>query len=273
MNHYFLKLTKEERENILDKHRSLYDGYSVKQNTNNLTPLYTQDFANDKEGITVNSKGDVGKYNNKLYIKESKEVCEQCGGGKITEGECNECGYKMNEDKICEQCGSMKTEGECMECGGMYKEMEEGIDDVQDLTGQSVDYSESELGESIWSGIKDRLGFKSKVKKRPYTAEAVQSIISSIKQAKTEEQLESAMNMYFNLIQTNPDEINQAYVERIMTSYKRKADKLQNYLSKDKLNSIMNDVEKDVDFEQDLGNIKESIQESLNWFNRIKKYN
>ena len=27
MNQYFFKITKEERENILDKHKTVYDGY------------------------------------------------------------------------------------------------------------------------------------------------------------------------------------------------------------------------------------------------------
>lgn len=71
MNSYFFKITKEERENILDKHKTLYDGYAVKNERSNEQPLYTQDFANDKDGLTVNSKGEVSKYNNKIYMKES----------------------------------------------------------------------------------------------------------------------------------------------------------------------------------------------------------
>ena len=74
MNQYFFKITKEERENILDKHKSLYNGYATNQTTSNLTPLYTQDLANDKGGITINSKGEVGRYNNKLYIKELNKI-------------------------------------------------------------------------------------------------------------------------------------------------------------------------------------------------------
>lgn len=40
------------------------------------------------------------------YVQEeNKEMCEQCGGSEVSEGECKECGYK--------------NEGEIMELGGM----------------------------------------------------------------------------------------------------------------------------------------------------------
>jgi hypothetical protein len=63
MNAYFFKMTNEERNNILDQHKEIYDGYvtSYAQPEKN-QPLYTQDYANDKEGVTVNNKGDVSSY-------------------------------------------------------------------------------------------------------------------------------------------------------------------------------------------------------------------
>lgn len=258
MNSYFFKITKEERENILDKHKTLYDGYATNQTSSNMTPLYTQDLANDKEGVTVNSKGEVGKYNNKLYIKESEEVCEQCGS-KLFEGECSECGSKMYEEETCEQCG---------------KEMEEGIYDVDDLDSENkFDYIEGEMEEGFMDDLKGAFGYKSKPDIKPYTADAVKSIISNINSAKNEEQLDSALNMYFNLFQTNQSDINKAYVERIMGAYKRKADELQNYLGKRDIDRIMNDVEGEMEFSEDVDQLKESIQESLNWFEKFKKYN
>jgi len=65
MNAYFFKMTNEERNNILDQHKEIYDGYvtSYAQPEKN-QPLYTQDYANDKEGITVNNKGEVSSYKN-----------------------------------------------------------------------------------------------------------------------------------------------------------------------------------------------------------------
>jgi hypothetical protein len=65
MNAYFFKMTNEERENILDQHKTVYDGYvtSYVQPEKN-QPLYVQDYANDKQGITVSNKGVVTGYKN-----------------------------------------------------------------------------------------------------------------------------------------------------------------------------------------------------------------
>jgi len=79
MNQYFFKMKKEEKENILDQHKSIYDGYVTKygQNVNN-QPLYVQDFANDKNGITVSNKGNVTNYKN-VGINEA--MLDQIGDG------------------------------------------------------------------------------------------------------------------------------------------------------------------------------------------------
>ncbi len=281
-------MTKEERENILDKHKTLYDGYAVKSNQPNMTPLYTQDLANDKGGITVNGKGEVGKYNNKLYIKESQDMCEQCGS-KLVEGECMECGSKMYEEDMCEQCGSEMEEGMndqdiALAVGAegdenlalaIDEDMEEGLYDVDDIDNKEnkFDYIEREMGEGFMDDLKGAFGYRSEPDIKPYTADAVQSILSNIKRAKTEEQLDSALNMYFNLINTNKRDLNKAYIERIMGAYKRKADELQNYLGKRDIENIMGDVKTELEFNEDIDKVKESIQESLNWFEKFKKYN
>jgi len=71
MNAYFFNTTPEERENILDQHKKLYDGYVTKYNQeSNMTPIYVQDLANDKGGITVSNKGNVTQYKN-IGINES----------------------------------------------------------------------------------------------------------------------------------------------------------------------------------------------------------
>jgi len=58
-------MNKEERQNILDQHKSLYDGYVTRENKmNSESPIYIQDLANDKNGITVNNKGVVKTYTN-----------------------------------------------------------------------------------------------------------------------------------------------------------------------------------------------------------------
>lgn len=96
MSQYFLNVNQEERNNILDKHKSLYDGYAVKQNVTNQQPIYIQDLANDKGGLVVNNKGDVKTYTNmgiNESIGESKKICSECG---LYENVC-ECG-KMEEN-------------------------------------------------------------------------------------------------------------------------------------------------------------------------------
>ena len=72
MNTYFFKMTNEERDNILDQHKHVYDGYvtSYVQPEKN-QPLYVQDYANDKQGITVSNKGVVTGYKN-MNINEMK---------------------------------------------------------------------------------------------------------------------------------------------------------------------------------------------------------
>jgi hypothetical protein len=64
-------MSKEEKNNILDQHKSLYDGYVTKYNQeSNQYPLYVQDLANDKNGITLNNKGEVKPYTN-FKVNES----------------------------------------------------------------------------------------------------------------------------------------------------------------------------------------------------------
>jgi len=114
------QLSATEKQDILDQHKSLYNGYQTMQpQVSNTQPLYTYDFAGDKDGMVVNNKGEVKKYTN-IGINEQvnpKGVCEQCGG-------------TMRED-VCEQCGS-KMEGE----------VEEGVGKLDDI------YDEEDLNPS-----------------------------------------------------------------------------------------------------------------------------
>jgi len=57
-------MTQAEKNNILDQHKTVYDGYATQYGQNNQQPLYVQDLANDKGGITVNNRGDVKSYTN-----------------------------------------------------------------------------------------------------------------------------------------------------------------------------------------------------------------
>jgi hypothetical protein len=74
MNAYFFPVSNEERENILNKHKHVYNGYKT-LNPNpveNEQPLFVQDFANDKGGLVVNNKGEVKAYTN-MGINEARK--------------------------------------------------------------------------------------------------------------------------------------------------------------------------------------------------------
>ena len=105
-----------------------------------MTPLTVENLAQDSEGVTVNSRGDVTEYKNTGINKPMKKVCDECGNmyegemcecgtGNMYEDECKECSSNMYEGNLCE-CGSGMNESECNECGTeMYTEeqIEEGI--------------------------------------------------------------------------------------------------------------------------------------------------
>jgi hypothetical protein len=134
------QISPSEKQDILSKHKEIYNGYkSYYPQVPSEQPLYVQDFANDKGGITVNNKGEVKKYTNvgiNEQVEESKEVCDECGAMGMSEGECSECGWKGEvgamEEGECSECGGMMQEGECSECGwkGQMEEETGHLDDI-----------------------------------------------------------------------------------------------------------------------------------------------
>ena len=130
MRGYFAlgQLSATDKSDILDQHKSVYNGYQTMQpQVSNTQPLTVYDFAGDKEGLVVNNKGEVKKYTN-MGINESVEegeMCEQCGG-------------QMNEG-ICEQCGgSGEMEEETGHLDDIYK--------VRDLNLKHGDFDYVEGG-------------------------------------------------------------------------------------------------------------------------------
>jgi hypothetical protein len=75
MKAYFLNVPNEEKENILNQHKNVYDGYVTNYAKPHEQPLYVQDFANDKDGITVSNKGVVKRYTN-VGINENMDEME-----------------------------------------------------------------------------------------------------------------------------------------------------------------------------------------------------
>jgi len=75
MKAYFLNIPNEERNSILDQHKTIYNGYKTSYGTKSEWPLYVQDLANDKGGITVNNRGDVKVYGH-MGINENIDEME-----------------------------------------------------------------------------------------------------------------------------------------------------------------------------------------------------
>ena len=95
------QLTPAEKSDILNQHKSVYDGYRTMQpQVAKEQPLYVFDPAGDKEGMVVNNKGEVKKYTNFGINEqvEQKEVCDECGA-MMTEGICEQCSVSdMSEE-------------------------------------------------------------------------------------------------------------------------------------------------------------------------------
>lgn len=130
MNAYFFKMTNEERNNILDQHKEVYDGYVTQYAQSNEQPLYTQDFANDKEGLTVNNKGVVTTYKN-MNINEMKHDGKSTGLFSDEEEEYNEGYISAGTEYAPEES---------------FEEVEEQLDMIgdgeDDLTNGTVDFDD-----------------------------------------------------------------------------------------------------------------------------------
>jgi hypothetical protein len=139
MNSYFFKMTNEEKNSILDQHKSLYDGYVTQNNNSKEQPLYVQDFANDKAGITVNNKGEVGEYRN-MRINEMRH------DGKSTGlfDEDAQSGSESIPSNTFEDDSYMVSVGEQLDMIGDRKDdLEHGtFDDVDDEEFEKMDREE-----------------------------------------------------------------------------------------------------------------------------------
>ena len=132
MNAYFFKMTNEERNNILDQHKEVYDGYVTQYAQSNEQPLYVQDFANDKEGLTVNNKGNVLSYKH-MNINEMKH------DGKST-------GLFSDEEEDYNEVVEYISPGSQFVPEESFEEVEEQLDMIgdgeNDLTNGTVDFDD-----------------------------------------------------------------------------------------------------------------------------------
>jgi hypothetical protein len=116
-------------------------------------PLFVQDFANDKNGVTVSNKFDVKHYTN-VGINESTEkkgMCSECGG-KMYENECMECGWKGEMGEETQQVKDLKNvEDLNLSDKFDYVEGDMKEDDaldalsMQDVTGQEAPHMSTDM--------------------------------------------------------------------------------------------------------------------------------
>ena len=142
------QLSPSEKSDILDQHRTLYNGYQTMQpKVSNTQPLYVQDFAKDKNGVTMSNKGVVTHYTN-FGINEQWQAAvgdavigyvANKAADKIVDTVSNSFQEETNEgdgeSQMCEQCGGQMNEGICEQCGGSAEMEEETghLDDIYDV--------------------------------------------------------------------------------------------------------------------------------------------
>ena len=147
MNAFFVGVTPEERENILNKHKEVYNGYRTLNPSPvaNEQPLYVQDFANDKGGMVVNNKGEVKAYTN-MGINESRKRKPYLVDEEMKEGEVDEFFYFDVEDEETKEKKQKERQQDldsalsifgkkddeeideemCEQCGEMEEDFEDG---------------------------------------------------------------------------------------------------------------------------------------------------
>ena len=84
MNSYFFNVTENEKRAILDKHKGIYNGWTMERSTPKETPLYVEDFAKDKSGYTLTNE------------EAASHKCPECGY-ELDENVCSECGYAVED--------------------------------------------------------------------------------------------------------------------------------------------------------------------------------
>lgn len=160
MNAYFFKMTKEEKSNILDQHKTLYDGYVTRYNQeSNQYPLYVQDYANDKNGVTVSNKGNVKQYTN-ININESPLDRIGDGPNDLKNGTVDLDSYMDTEDRniqfMHDVYPSPNEEEFDYESFGKYaNDMEQNEEQYEYDIDQLEDYSSEEINETFDDDFED----------------------------------------------------------------------------------------------------------------------
>jgi len=174
MNAYFFKMDKQEKDNILDQHKHIYDGYVTKYNQqSNQTPLYVQDLANDKMGLTVNNKGVVKPYSN-MNINETHTGSDMIGGdpqsqsnmkyrhlknGTVDFDNFSDTNLVDNESMNNDYPSPNENEQEYVSYGNFKDEMSQNLDqyeyDIDELEDFSTDGLYSDDDETEYDETED----------------------------------------------------------------------------------------------------------------------
>jgi hypothetical protein len=202
MAQYFFKMSQAEKNDILDKHKTIYDGYVTQYGQQpNTQPLYVQDFANDKGGITVNNKGEVKQYTN-MNINEDIDRHDRIGDGPT----------------------DLK--------GGTV-----------DLHGQSDDYKDRSMYDPYYGDDEED--------EDEYVSLGL----------KNDDEDEDSLGIVIDF-----DEIGEDYEYDIYRDFKRDLAGPMNY-------EVTGDSFKDEVDDEELPDLMEKLNESLDMFKRFKKYN
>jgi hypothetical protein len=178
------QLSAAEKSDILDQHKSVYNGYQTMQpQVSNTQPLTVYDFAGDKEGLVVNNKGEVKKYTN-MGINEQSETKEgfmdffthkgprkHKGKTLVPKGDkkvefkvwdddtAKKPIYNVDNDdiedkddieEVCDECGAMIMDGMCSECN--YGHMEESYLEEGNMCEQCGGSMKEDVCEQCGSG-------------------------------------------------------------------------------------------------------------------------
>lgn len=290
---YMLNISDEEKQALLSQHQQPYNGYQTLrlQQPDNTIRVY--DPAGDKNGVQVTANGNVRTYSN-VNLREGKgEMCE-CGG-MMYEGECMECGYKMegtaklqdkfdyvenydtdklgdmemHEGEMCNECGSgMMREGECNECGYTIKNPEPMYSQGFDYTNEEVSaslqqpYSDIDFGNYDFdSGGPEQ--FEKGDEDLDYSSalQKQQDVLDYSSQHDGSDDVRS-------MLQDLESAMNDEYDGR---------EKLKGQKEPYEFDSdgpmATSGVFREMEDPREVENVKKSIQESLNWFKRFSKYN
>jgi len=152
MNAYFFRMSQDEKNNILDQHKSLYDGYVTKYNQeSNQTPLYVQDLANDKMGVTLDNKGNVKNYTN-FRINESPYDKIADGPSDLKNGTVDFDSYEDTDLSNAQMMHDVypspnEDESEFVSYGNFADEMQDNKDQYEYDIDELEDYSSEDISE------------------------------------------------------------------------------------------------------------------------------